>query len=251
MNWLKRLRRPTHQVGNASCVAVVGALRTGTNFVRHIIEAHWPVTVTYNAYGWKHAGIPVLGPGSDLSYPAIPIIFVVKNPYAFVVSLYRYRMLAETKGHRISLDGAVTFDAFLRGPVTLRDSQLRESPELRFGSPLQYWNFIYWNLERLDPQRFPAVGLNYETIVETPDCLAAVDRLIPVPRNPGMIVLPETTLRRTSDRKRKGKEDVAQAFDTAYYTQRRYLEEFTAGQLDFVRREADPWLMERRGYRFE
>lgn len=227
-------------------IAVMGALRSGTNVVAAMLEAHWHVASDFHAYGWKHAGVPVFAPSSGLAYPDIPIVWVCKSPHALVVSMHRYRMLAETGGG-LSLEGARNFRDFLRGPITLRDSRLRNSPQMRFANPVQYWNFLTWNLETLDPARFRVLGLNYEDIVRDPGTLQRVESLLPLRRRTeGPITLPQS--RMTRGRARPEDRGEAPGFDAAAVTRATHLSAFDADDLAFVAAQVDPWLMERRGY---
>lgn len=225
-------------------VAVMGALRSGTNLVAGVLERHWTLRADFHAYGWKHAGVPILGPSSALRYPTLPIVWVCKDPHALTLSMHRY--LAGSRGGRgISLTGGATLTDFLRSPITIHDSQLTASPRLRFANPVQYWNFITWNLETLDPDRFTAIGFNYEDILTDPGVLHRIEDIMPVARSgSGPVVLPRARMARGKSRAQSGTGD----FDPAAYTDRTYLDAFTADDLAFVAAEVDPWLMRRRGY---
>ncbi len=222
----------------------MGALRSGTNLVAAVLERHWRLSADFHAYGWKHAGVPILGPSSGFVYPTTPIVWICKNPLAHVVSLHRYRMLSET-GRGTSLEGASDFPAFLRSPITIWDSQLPGSPRLRFSNPVQYWNFITWNLETLDPSRFNAIGFNYEDIVSDPDGLSAVERLLPLDRRTtGSVKLPKKNMRRGKNHTEGG----VGKFDTGTVASQSHLASYASDDLAFVATQVDPWLMQRRGY---
>lgn len=225
-------------------IAVMGALRSGTNLIAGLLEKYWRVSADFHSYGWKHAGVPILDPTTELKYPDTPIVWISKNPHALIVSMHRYRTTSEN-GRGISLDGELDFAAFLRAPITIWDSQLPSSPRLRFANPAQYWNFITWNLETLDPARFRAIGFNYEDIVSDPQVLTKVEHLLPLERrNTGPIKLPEARMARGKNRVKSGVE----AFDTTVYTSQSYLASFTQDDLAFIAAEVDPWLIRRRGY---
>jgi hypothetical protein len=227
-------------------VAVLGAMRCGTNLTRHLLETHWEVSAAFSPFGWKHAGLPILNPDSGLAYPETPILYLVKDPSAFALSLYHYRMQAITKGHRVSIEGADTLEGFLTRPIVIFDSQLPHSPKMRFANPLQYWNYVYWNLETLDRRRYRVRGLNYEDLIRRPESLRVVEEISSLRRRQPTITLPQQRIGRGTD----GEIGLgAEAdFDAGYYAERRYLQSFTAEQLRFIRGEVDPWLMEKRGY---
>lgn len=233
----------------AQKIAVLGAMRSGTNLVRRLVETHWEISAGFSSYGWKHSGVPIFSPDSGLPYPSVPILFVVKNPYAFVMSLFRYRMLAIRLGHRVSIEGGETLETFLVSPITVFDSQLLSSPRLRFANPIQYWNFVYCNLETLDPKAFRAQGINYEDLLADPETLRGVEKLAGLPAAPGPISLPAAATGRDTDKAAMRGGGDGGAFDASYYRDHRYLEELSPGQIAFIGDQVDPWLMQRRGYR--
>ena len=232
-------------------IAVAGALRSGTNYLKFLLEQNYDVAADSNAFGWKHGGVPVFAASAQLSYPDMPLAYIVKNPYAFVVSLHRYHQRKIKAGHRISLDAEAEFNAFLTSPVTIFDSQLDGSPQLRFSSPVQYWNFLYWNLETLDPKRFRVAGFNYEDLVTNPLGIRMVESVAGLTRRSEELETPKNQLKRLGGAVMTGEKSTAEGdedFDGSYYTEKRYLGSFTDEQLAFMRAEIDPWLMQQRGY---
>jgi hypothetical protein len=247
MRNLFRLRRTERSLPR---VAVVGALRTGTNYLKFLLESNYFVRAEFSGFGWKHGGVPILPPGGPASYPDMPLIYVVKNPFAFVLSLHRYQRRKREQGHAISLAGADAWEDFLVGPIEIFDSQLRGSPRMRFSNPIQYWNFLYWNLETLDRGSFRVHGMNYESLLADPETLRKVESIVPLGRRHATIVTPRNHLRRLVDAPAAPPKayETGDGFEAAYYTEHRYLEAFSDAQRSFVRSEADAWLMERRGY---
>jgi hypothetical protein len=251
MQGLTGFFRATRGRPSLPAVTVMGALRSGTNYLKFLLEANYVVRADFVAFGWKHGGVPVLPTGGPASYPNVPLFYVVKNPYAFALSLHRYHQRKRQQGHTISLVAADSWEDFLGGPIEIFDSQLDGSPRMRFANPIQYWNFIYWNLETLDRGRFRVHGLNYERLVADPTVLREIELVAPLARRQVETRTPGHHLNRLAGTA----VDVVQAgyeseddFDATYYTDRRYLDAFSGGQQSFVRAEADPWLMERRGY---
>ncbi len=232
-------------------VAVVGALRSGTNYLKYLLEQNYDVTADFNAFGWKHAGVPVLADGTGFEYPDLPLTYIVKNPYATVVSLHRYHQRKVKQGHVISLAGEEDFNAFLTSPVTVFDSQLKGSPQLRFANPVQYWNFVYWNLETLDRQRFQAVGFNYEELIVEPEAIFKVEEITRLRRLSQEVATPTNQLKRlkgTPMSEAVSGYETGEDFNPAYYTDKHYLGSFNDEQLAFMRQQVDPWLMQQRGY---
>lgn len=251
MKRLARLFRTGRDDARLPRVAVMGALRSGTNYLKFLLETNYLVRADFSACGWKHGGVPILPAGGPGTYPAVPLLYIVKNPYAFALSLHRYHRNALERGHAISLVAADAWEEFLSSPIEIFDSQLAGSPRMRFANPIQYWNFIYWNLETLDPRRFTVCGLNYEDLVADPAALSRIEAVARLERRQAETRTPSHQLRRLGG----GASDVAPAayetadgFDSRYYVDRRYLEAYSDAQLSFVRAQADPWLMGRRGY---
>lgn len=237
-SWLKRNDNPAD-------ISVLGAFRCGTNYVKYLLERNYRVNAHFSAFGWKHAGVPIFSGGSGYQYPKMPAVFVVKNPYAFTLSLHKH-FIENRKG----MIASEAFDEFLRKPIVLFDSQLEGSPQLRFANPVQYWNFVYWNLETLDRKRFACVGLNYEDLVADPERIRAVEKIATLARQTGEIVIPRNQMKRLGPQSRLAVDEyeTKQAFDRDYYLERRYLERITPSQVAFISAEADPFVMERRGY---
>jgi len=227
-------------------IAVMGGLRSGTNLVALLLERYWNVTVDFHRYGWKHAGLPVFAPSSGLAYPDVPIVWVSKHPISFTASLHRY-LISTPTGRGISIDGNRDPKAFVRSPIRIWDSQMKGSPQLRFPNPVQYWNFITWNLETLDPARFSVLSYNYEDILSNPATLLGVESLWPLSRRvQGPIALPKTEMGRGKARSIHNTYRYSAATD--FMRGDRYV--FDEAELDFIRSEADPWLTSRRGYAF-
>ncbi len=252
---MRRLRRVLQGASktetNLPVIAVAGALRSGTNYLKFLLEQNYAVTANSNVFGWKHAGVPVLASDSGLAYPDVPLAYIVKNPYSFVVSLSRYHQRRVTMGHKISIEGGLDFASFLTSPVTIFDSQLVGTPQLRFANPVQYWNFIYWNLEKLDTGRFRAAGFNYEDLICNPDRVRGIEAFAKFRRHSETLATPENQLRRLGGAAKpttKAEYQKSEEFDAAYYAEKRYLDSFSSSQLAFMRAEIDPWLMTQRGY---
>jgi hypothetical protein len=231
---------------NLPKVAVVGALRTGTNYLKFLLETNYQVTASFSDFGWKHAGVPIFNRGSGFEYPDVPLFYIVKNPYAFVVSLHRYYM--EHKKNIISHDA---FDSFLTRPLVLFDSQLKNSPQMRFSNPIQYWNFLYWNLENLAPEKFRSLGFNYEDLLLDPNGIRKLEQAFRFKKKTDETIIPRNQLKRltgvTSD-VAGGRYETEDSFDSAYYIEKKYLEDFSEEQLRFIRDEVDHDVMARRGY---
>lgn len=230
---------------NLADISVLGAFRCGTNYVKYLLERNYRVNAHFSAFGWKHAGVPIFSGGSGFEYPAMPAVFVVKNPYAFTLSLHKH-FIENRKG----MIAPEAFDDFLRNPIVLFDSQLEGSPQLRFANPVQYWNFVYWNLETLDRKRFACTGFNYEDLVADPERIRGVELVAPLSRQTGEIMVPRNQMKRLGPNSKLTVDEyeTKQAFDRDYYVGRKYLDRLDPSQVAFISAEADPFIMQRRGY---
>ncbi len=226
-------------------VAILGGFRCGTNYLKYLLEVNYHVSAEFSPYGWKHGGVPVFNVGSALRYARVPIVYSCKNPYAFVVSLYQYSQLR---------DGLTTYDSlgqFLRSPLVMSCIETDGSPELRFSNPIQYWNYLYWNLESLSSDRFTAIGVNYDDLISDTGRLELIADTLGLKRRRSRLVQPAKKLTRESGRYTQfldQRHQTEEQFDAGYYLDRRYLNELTSEQVDFIGTEVDPWVMTRRGY---
>ncbi len=66
-------------------IKLYGLQRTGTNYVTSLIQKNFGDEVIFDNTGWKH--------GHHFSYPEPDepnVIVVSKNPYAWMLSCYKY-----------------------------------------------------------------------------------------------------------------------------------------------------------------
>jgi len=229
-----------------SRVAVIGAMRSGTNLVTTLLVQHWHIRVDDGAYGWKHSGVPVFKHHSPFRYPKVPIILVTKDPYAFVLSMFKYSNSDTNAVKRISLRGSQIFDDFLRSPIYIWDSQLSGSPEMRFSDPIEYWNFLHWNIVSLNPKRFKVIQFRYEDILENPSILQRISAITKARQKLDEINLPANVLKRGNGSKQNKTYD--REFNGSIYTHRKYLENLSSEQISFISARVDRSLMKTLGY---
>ena len=124
-------------------VLVVGAFRSGTNLMKHLLEHGFNVKCSFNAWGWKHALAPTLVSQSTPGhlFPALPLIVMVKEPVQQNVSLFNH--WART---RPSLVGQRTFSQFIRSELLVHDNSFGgRGPRYLFPTPTDYWNQFYFS----------------------------------------------------------------------------------------------------------
>jgi hypothetical protein len=124
-------------------VMVVGAFRSGTNLMKHLLEENFRVRCSFNTWGWKHALAPTLLSTSNPGhlFPALPIIVMVKEPVRQNLSLFHH--WART---RPRLVGGGTFAEFIRSEFLVHDnSHGGRGPKYLFPTPTDYWNQFYFS----------------------------------------------------------------------------------------------------------
>ena len=99
------------------CVNLIGLFRSGTNYVRTLLEWNYNLTVNYDGYGWKHAVVPTFSNASRFTYPDGKVLVVVKNPYSVLLSWYKY---AINNGRNIRGDTG-SFGSFIRNRIYYQD----------------------------------------------------------------------------------------------------------------------------------
>lgn len=112
---------------------VYGLQRTGTNLMQALMARNFHVRyLTEQATGWKHGPLSEAAMAND----GVPtrFIFCVKNPYAWLVSCYRYfrggYQLDQTLPASFYADPSMSFEEFLHRPM------------YEFPTPLHRWNFM-------------------------------------------------------------------------------------------------------------
>ncbi len=76
--------------GSLAAISVLGAFRCGTNYVKIPSGAQLTGGGAVQRLRLEAAGVPIFSGGSGYEYPQMPAVFVVKNPYAFALSLHKH-----------------------------------------------------------------------------------------------------------------------------------------------------------------
>jgi hypothetical protein len=228
-------------------VCVMGGFRSGTNYLRFLLEENYHVHVVYDDYGWKHAGVPIRFRRRIGAQFRSPIIGIAKDPFAYLVSLHAYYL---KRGSNI--DAETEWDAFLRSPFVIYDRFKARYPLYHFRTPVQYWNFINWNLAFLPEATIRSGMLSYEQVLADPEAeVEAVARPLGLRRRQGDFKLPDGYLKRLSDQSGRGDDPKIEAnrqFDSSSVHEKRYLEVYSEAQRAFVCSQLDIRLLDRLGY---
>lgn len=93
------------------------------------------------------------------------VIFITKNPFSSLSSLYNYCISAQPNmlsEHKDSIGN------FIRNPIIVRDGGKPDSVEYYYSSPVDFWNSMNWNLESVVRCRGNAIHVQYEHLLDDP-----------------------------------------------------------------------------------
>jgi hypothetical protein len=228
---------------------LIGLFRSGTNYVRTLLEWNYDVTVNYDGYGWKHAVVPTFTNASQFTYPDGKTLVVVKNPYSVLLSWYKYVI---NNGRNIRADTS-TFGDFIRNRIYYRDDFNKSlAPEYYFPNPVQMWNSVVWNHVSVAEQTGGFI-LEYEDLLRSPEETSnRIAHRLRLNRKSDEFVHPQNVVRNMGDRGSRDERSryvTKKEFDSSYYLDREYVREYCEDDLIFVARSLDADLIKRFGIR--
>lgn len=233
---------------NQKIIPLLGAFRVGTNFARTVLELNYEVKVDYNLLGWKHGMLPTLTVDSGISYPRIPPLVIVKDPFAVFDSWYNY---AKSVNKNIYCNTS-SFSDFLRSEIIFRDDFSKLAPDYYFSSPVEMWNSVVWNhISYAD--RLSGMIVRYEDMLEkAQDVFEKIALGFSLKRKTNDFFIPEQITRNMSDRgSRVESENYLTKNDFKkkdYFSHRRYLEKYTKEDLEFTQKRLSNVLLKRLQY---
>ncbi|OFC70109.1 hypothetical protein BFC18_13025 [Alteromonas confluentis] len=224
---------------------MMGCFRSGTNFAKSLLESNYECKIKNHVFGWKHGFLPIMSEDSNAEYKFIfdTAFFITKNPFSLLVSLFNYHNEVQR-----NLIAPNVFSDFLRSKLIVHDQAQANSVQLRFSSPVDYWNAMNWNYA----SHKDFVHVRYESLVEYPEVITKklADKLDLSPKEAAFFV-PEKKVKRTNDNdKLTSKEDymTEQNFDRSAYMKNQYMKNFSAEDIALVASELDRELIEKLGY---
>lgn len=168
-------------------VLVVGTFRSGTNAMKTCLETYFDVEVTFNDWFWKH-GVPPTGIQCPVPED-VPIIVMVKSPYAFHESLYPF-----WQHRRPNLDSGENVSAFARKELIVFDVSGGNlgRPKYWYRCPTEYWNQFYFSWLSWNEVRSRCQFVKYENFEAHTEreVMAVAQRLGLKRKNPNAISLP-------------------------------------------------------------
>jgi len=196
-----------------------------------LIDAYFHMTFGRNL-GWKHMLAPDV---TRLERSIRPLsqtyfVFLVKNPYAWLLSLHRHPYHHPNP--------ARDFDVFIRTPwPTLGRENVARQP---FPNPIIMWNLKNASYLRL-AREVDGWIIRYEDLVSAPETIIdALARASGIPRKRGAFVNVEESI--------KGEENRDFDFYRAYYLEERWRAELPSAAIPFINLHLDETLLTDLGY---
>lgn len=163
-----------------------GLQRSGTNYLRYLLEENYCSQVFINKGGWKHGYyVAPITLGYEIS-----CVLSVKNPYAWFISMYEY---INGKSHKITNPkdrigelapsdanakveiGDKEWDKFLYNPLIVNgvifNDKKRYECKMRAGNPIQYWNNMnyHWMKIKYEDKDLKTYIVRHEDLLENPE----------------------------------------------------------------------------------
>jgi hypothetical protein len=206
-------------------VKIYGLLRSGTNYAEALLRQNFYVECLPPwKQGWKH--------GPCQYADTILYVFLVKDPYAWLVSFHNWERLH----NRTS---TTNLAAFARERLTHQ----RLATAWGIDTPIQAWNRSLKDWSALD-EKDNTLFVRYEDLIRNADGeLSRIgDRFgLKARRTSFVDVSSRADAWRTPNPRRP--------LDVAYYRDEKYLEEYDESALSVMRAELDRYLLDRFQYR--
>ncbi len=181
--------------------------------------------------GWKHAMAPTAEQLAHVVYPPQHLYFVTltKNPYAWLLSLYR-------RPYHLAGKKPESFLAFLQQPWPVVRRENYDQPQ--FQNPIDMWNQKNHAYIRLKNYAL-VLHLRYEDLLASPE--QAVARIA------DFVHQPLTTIFRNIERSTKGDPLDFSSYQT-YYLQEAWREKLSSEEIRYINSFLDPNVVSFFGY---
>ena len=141
-------------------IKIYGLQRSGTNYITHLLNTNFQnIKVLVNAGGWKHGTYNVpfcLG-------REVHCVCMVKNPYAWLRSVYEYWGPNRKKNIGPNLKD-VSFEDFIKSRAIF-EKQKGVPFLFRAENPIQYWNNMNYHYHSIVSQDKKICLLTYEALL--------------------------------------------------------------------------------------
>lgn len=214
-----------------------GPFRSGTNWLQALLELNHDVRLV-PAAGFKHHPVPASLDG--------PVVGVLKDPLAWLVSMWRY---VNDVGAQHTRCGP-TWATFLVEPLEVFHGGITGFPHQRFATPIEYWNAMACNLGSLDDERSRVV--RYEDLLASPQATVAgvASHFGLATRGEGFRAVTRRTRNLGRGPRRRSEEHYThdQVFDPTPYLNQDHLDAFSRRQRRAVLDQLDDTLATDLGY---
>ncbi|MDB4363179.1 hypothetical protein N9Z31_03355 [Pseudomonadales bacterium] len=233
-------------------IALFGMFRSGTNYTRTVLEWNYNCELVTNVHEWKHGFFPIITERSQKKYEHMDIIYVTKDPFASISSLYKYYM---TNGRNIH--AAKDWKSFLRNRFIIYDFFQENSPQYRFANVVDFWNSMNWNLSSVTKYDLRSVHVRYNSLLDSPQKysqqIADGLGLSKKYNSTGEFKYPINVTKNMGDRDRLNENDYVtpRIFNEKNYKRKKYYDLFDAEDRAFVLENIDIELATKLGYQEE
>ena len=224
-------------------IKIHGLQRSGTNYLTFLINNNFLNTkALVNLAGWKHG--PYMAPwaiGDECH-----ILTIVKNPYAWLVSVYNY--WGPNRKYNVGPDlRGVSFDTFVKNRIL--SAKQRDVPFLiRASNPVQLWNnmnYHWWSIRVYEKK---SCIITYEKLMQDKEySLNWIGEIFGLKRKYDYIVDSDKYFIPGGEKTLQSEEKFKKQ---KYYENKEYLKYYTPELIDFVNRNLDLELMINFGYKF-
>lgn len=227
-------------------IAILGLPRSGTNFLRSVLEWNFFCNVEQNAYCWKHGFFPIVSTNSLFKQASLDLVFVTRNPFHAIHSLFSYY---SKNGN--NLIASQPFKAFLRSRIILHDSSQPSSPQYRFKNPVELWNDLNWNFASIKRNDAAQVHARYEDLMNAPEpTISRIASALNLNSKSDGIAIPSRRVRNMPARQATGKNFYVTntMFDRTFFDSFSYMDIFDCDDADFMIDNIDTELVASLGY---
>ncbi|MFB9932395.1 hypothetical protein ACFFLZ_00630 [Photobacterium aphoticum] len=226
-------------------IAMLGCFRSGTNYSKSLLESNYDCIVKNDIFGWKHGFVSLASEQSknvELRYDGA--YFVTKNPFSFVVSLYKYY-----KEVRLNVIASDDFYSFIRNKIVIFDQSNPDGPKLRFSNPVELWNNLNFNYLSVSSLHH----VKYESLLsDTEEQLKIIAQKMGLARKTQEFISPKNSVKRMNDKQVFS--DIFQMqtntpFDVLSYENNSYMNYFHEEDVKFILEHIDSDLIVKLDYK--
>ena len=197
-----------------------GLQRSGANFTHYLLTKNYDCEIDQrNGHTWKH------GYYREYSHDGIDfeqekhVVITIKDPFSWLVSVYNYFK----KYHKQDFPQFIRTKWAFEGYVN--------------SNPIYHWNRMYdhWSTLMLDHKRVAVV--KYEDLLKAPEhTLDAIAGKFKINKVGQSFIVPKNRINPSVVM-------IEELFDAKYYSQRKYIEEYTLEDIHFIKSQLSKPLM--------